>query len=145
MQVKFEYGHDPMIFWQELFLLKKCLVSALLRLIGFCFCFLFWFINSHTSNFSATGIWWLSHCWWHGCKFRPMLCAKGLWAGRDLYGATPTAIRGIGLYDLIGKTNTHVPQWHSNPRRKDHHIFAPDSLTTAPRGWLTYIRLKLHI
>jgi hypothetical protein len=41
----------------------------------------------------------------------------------------PTATRGFGLYGLIRKTGTHVSQWDSNPRRKDHQIFAPDALT----------------
>jgi hypothetical protein len=61
-----------------------------------------------------------------------MLGAQGLRAGRDLYRATPTATRDLGLYGLIQKTGTHVPQWDSDPRRKDHQIFAPDALTTAP-------------
>jgi hypothetical protein len=65
------------------------------------------------------------HYRWLGCKFRPMLGAQGLWAGRDLYRATPTATRNLGLYGLIRKTGTHVPQWGSNPRLKDHQIFEP--------------------
>jgi hypothetical protein len=76
------------------------------------------------------------HYRWQGCKFWPMLGAQGLWAGRDLYHATPTAKRDLGLYGLIRKTGTHVPQWDSNSRRKDHQIIAPDALTTAPRRWL---------
>jgi hypothetical protein len=81
------------------------------------------------------------HYRWQGCKFRPMLGAHGLWAGRDFYRATPTATRDLCLYSLIRKTGTHVPQWDSNPRRKDHPIFAPDALTTAPRKrlWLNVI------
>jgi hypothetical protein len=67
-----------------------------------------------------------------GCKFWPMLGAQGLWAGRDLYRATPTATRDLGFYGLLRKTGTHVPQWDSNSRRKDHQIIAPDALTTAP-------------
>jgi hypothetical protein len=55
-----------------------------------------------------------------GCKFWPMLGAQGLWAGRDLYRATPTATRDLGLYGLIRKTGTYIPQWDSNPQRKDH-------------------------
>jgi hypothetical protein len=44
------------------------------------------------------------HCRWQGCKFRPMLRTQGLWAGRDLYRATATATRDLGLYSLIRKT-----------------------------------------
>jgi hypothetical protein len=56
-----------------------------------------------------------------------MLGAQGLWAGRDLNRATPTTTRDLGLYGLIRKTGTHVPQWDSNPRRKDQSInFVPN-------------------
>jgi hypothetical protein len=61
-----------------------------------------------------------------------MLGAQGLSAGKDLYRATPTATRDLGLYGLIRKTVTYVPQWDSNPRRKVHQIIAPDALITAP-------------
>jgi hypothetical protein len=68
-----------------------------------------------------------------------MLGAQGLWAGRGLYRATPTVTRDLGLYGLIRKTGTLirktgtlVPQWDSNPRRKDYQIIAPDALNTAP-------------
>jgi hypothetical protein len=58
------------------------------------------------------------HYRWHGCKSRPMLGAQGLWAGRDLYRATPTATRDLGLYGLIRKTDTQVPQWDWNPNAR---------------------------
>jgi hypothetical protein len=74
------------------------------------------------------------HYRWQGCKFWPMLGTQGLWAGRDLYRATPTATRDLGLYSLIRKAGTYVPQWDSNPWCKDHQIIAPYALTTAPRG-----------
>ena len=38
-------------------------------------------------NFSL--IWRRHHCRCRAAKFRPMLGAQGLWAGRDLYRATP--------------------------------------------------------
>jgi hypothetical protein len=34
-------------------------------------------------------------------KFRPMLGAQGLWAGRDLYRATDTVTQGLDFSDLI--------------------------------------------
>ena len=51
---------------------------------------------------------------------------------------TPTATRDLSLYGLIRKTSIHIPQWGSNskPQLKDHQIFEPDTLTTAPRGRL---------
>jgi hypothetical protein len=79
------------------------------------------------------------HYRWLGCKFRPILGAQGPRAGRDLYRATPTATRDLGLYGLIRKTGTHVPQWGSNPQLKDHQIFEPDALTTAPRRRLNWV------
>jgi hypothetical protein len=39
-----------------------------------------------------------------GCKFRPMLGAQGLWAGRDLYRATPAVTRDLGFSGLIRRT-----------------------------------------
>jgi hypothetical protein len=40
-------------------------------------------------------IWRRHHCRWRAAKFRPMLGAQGLWAGRDLYSATPTVTRDL--------------------------------------------------
>jgi hypothetical protein len=79
------------------------------------------------------------HCRWQGCKFRPLFGAQGLWAGRGLYLATPTATRDLGLYSLIRKTGTSIPQWESNPRCKDHQIFVPDAVTTVPHGLLVAV------
>jgi hypothetical protein len=39
-----------------------------------------------------------------GCKFRPMLGSQGLWAGRDLYRATPAVTRDLGFTGLIQRT-----------------------------------------
>jgi hypothetical protein len=53
-------------------------------------------------NFSLT--WRRHHCRWRAPKFRPMLGAQGLWAGRDLYRATPAVKRDLGFSDLIQRT-----------------------------------------
>jgi hypothetical protein len=37
-------------------------------------------------------------------KFRPMLGAQGLWAGRDFYRATPAVKRDLGFSGLIRRT-----------------------------------------
>jgi hypothetical protein len=37
-------------------------------------------------------------------KFRPMLSAHGLWAGRDLYHATPAVTRDLGFSGFIRRT-----------------------------------------
>jgi hypothetical protein len=42
-----------------------------------------------------------------------------------VFCATPTAIWDLGLYNLIRRIGTHVPQWDSKRGRKDHQIFAP--------------------
>jgi hypothetical protein len=39
-----------------------------------------------------------------GWKFRPMLGAQGLWAGRDRYHATPAVTLGLGFFGLIRRT-----------------------------------------
>ena len=108
--------------------------TALIRLwIHYCFFMIVCFFIGTRANFQLFGG--CRHYRRQGYKFRPMLGAhEGLWSGRDLYRATPTATRDLGLYDLIWKTGTHVPQWDSNPRHKDDQIFVPDALTTAPRG-----------
>jgi hypothetical protein len=49
-------------------------------------------------------IWRRHHCRWKAAKFRPMLGAQGLWAGRDLYLATPAVTRDLGFSSLIRRT-----------------------------------------
>jgi hypothetical protein len=53
-------------------------------------------------NFSL--IWRRHHYRWRAAKFRPMLGAQGLWAGRDLYRATPTMTRDLGFFGLVRRT-----------------------------------------
>jgi hypothetical protein len=83
------------------------------------------------ANFQLSGG--CHHYRWQGCKFRPMLALRAFEQG----GVSPTATRDLRLYGLIRKTGTHVPQWDSNPRRKDHQIFGSDGITTAPRRRLS--------
>jgi hypothetical protein len=49
-------------------------------------------------------IWRRHHCRGRAAKFRPMLGAQGLWAGRDLYRATPAVTRDLGFCGLIRRT-----------------------------------------
>jgi hypothetical protein len=37
---------------------------------------------------------WCHHWLWRAAKVRPMLGTQGLWAGRDLYHATPAVLTG---------------------------------------------------
>jgi hypothetical protein len=53
-------------------------------------------------NFSL--IWRRHYCRWRAAKFRPLLGAQGLWAGRDLYRATPSLTRDLGFSGLIRRT-----------------------------------------
>jgi hypothetical protein len=64
-------------------------------LIIYCF-------TSRSRNFSL--IWRRHHCRWRAAKFRPMLGAQGLWAGRDLYCATPAVTRDLCFSGLIQRT-----------------------------------------
>jgi hypothetical protein len=51
-------------------------------------------------------------------KFRPMLGAQGIWAGRDLYRATPAVTRGLGFSSLIRRTAPFSRLlWHSRGYR----------------------------
>jgi hypothetical protein len=63
------------------------------------------------------------------CKIRPMLDAQGLWAGRDLYRATPTVTWDLGFFrshpkdrPIQSHLTTHKGVWmiYSNP---DPHGF----------------------
>ena len=49
-------------------------------------------------------IWRRHHYRWRTAKFRPMLGAQGLWAGRDLFRFTPAVTRGLGFSGLIRRT-----------------------------------------
>jgi hypothetical protein len=49
-------------------------------------------------------IWRRHHCRWRAAKFRPMLCSQGLWAGRDLFCATPAVTQDLGFSGLIRRT-----------------------------------------
>jgi hypothetical protein len=57
--------------------------------------------RAKSCNFGLSPFW--IRYW--AAKFRPMLSARGLWAGRDLYHATPTVTRSLwnilGHFDLI--------------------------------------------
>jgi hypothetical protein len=56
-------------------------------------------------------------------KFRTMLGAQGIWAGRDLYRATPAVTRDLGFSGLLGRIAPisrllrHMGMWRifSNP------------------------------
>jgi hypothetical protein len=63
-------------------------------------------------------IWRLHHCRWRAAKFRPILDAQGLIAGRDLYRATQAVTRGLRFSGLIRRAapiksplTTHEGMW----------------------------------
>jgi hypothetical protein len=49
-------------------------------------------------------VWRRHHCRWRDAKFSAILGAQGLWAGRDLYRATPAVTRDLGFSGLIRRT-----------------------------------------
>jgi hypothetical protein len=49
-------------------------------------------------------IWRRRHYWWRAAKFRLMVGAQGLWAGRDLYRTTPAVTQGFGFSSVIRRT-----------------------------------------
>ena len=59
-------------------------------------------IYGFTKNISL--IWRRHHYRWRDAKFRPMLGPQGLWAGKDLYHATPAVTRGLGFSSPVGRT-----------------------------------------
>jgi hypothetical protein len=61
-------------------------------------------IDYYVSLKDLSHIWRCQHCRWRVAKFRPMLDAQGLWAGTDLYRATPVVTRDLGFSGLILRT-----------------------------------------
>jgi hypothetical protein len=88
------------------------------------------FVYSRTSNFSA--IWRLSLLPVTGLQILVYARRSRPLSMEGSLCATPTATRNLGLYCLIQKTSTQVPQWDLNSWRKDNQIIAPNALTTAP-------------
>ena len=60
-----------------------------------------------------------------GGKIRPLLGSYGLWAGRDLYRATPALTRGLGFCGLVRRT---VPlPWLVQQERATADLLEPGS------------------
>jgi hypothetical protein len=57
--------------------------------------------------------WRRHHCRWRAAKFRPMLGALCLWAGRDLYRAIPAVTRDLGFSGLIRRTPHLVASYNT--------------------------------
>jgi hypothetical protein len=74
-------------------------------------------------------LWRRHHCRWRAAKFRPMLGAQGLWAGRDLYHATPAVTLDLGFSGLIRRT-THLVTPYDTWRDVED-LFSPRS----SQGW----------
>jgi hypothetical protein len=63
------------------------------------------FIYCFTSRSKKNSLIWRRHHYrWRAAKFRPMLGTQGLWAGRDLYRATPAVTWVLGISCLIQRT-----------------------------------------
>jgi hypothetical protein len=87
-------------------------------------------VYSHTSNCSA--IWWLSPLPVTGLPILAYTRRSGPLSREGSIFILPHLLRhGTGLYGLIRKTGTYVPQWDSNPPTQGS--IDPDALTTAPR------------
>ena len=90
--------------------IKLFAVSGVLEMFGSASDFLYYLIivtvdlRFYVSLKRFSLIWRRHHCRWRAAKFKPMLGARGLWAGRDLYRATPAVTRGLGFSGLIRRT-----------------------------------------
>jgi hypothetical protein len=62
------------------------------------------YLRFYVSLKNISLIWRHHHCRWRAARFRPMLGAQGLWAGRDLYRATPTVTPVFDFSGLIRRT-----------------------------------------
>jgi hypothetical protein len=104
-------------------------------------------------NFSL--IWRRHHCQWRAAKFWPMLGAsKGLWAGRDLYRATPAVTRDLDSPGLDHPkdrpiqspltTRKGVRRTYSNP---DPHRVKSGTLPRDQKirvSWADYINIPIY-
>jgi hypothetical protein len=70
---------------------------------------------------------WRHHYYrWRAAKFRPMFGAQGLWAGRDLYRATPAVTRDLGFSRSHPKDRPHsVASYETRGDMED--LFLPHS------------------
>jgi hypothetical protein len=75
-----------------------------LRFLGWNIDYLIDYLRFYVPLKNISLIWIRHHCRWRAAKFRPMLGAQGLWAGRDLYRATPAVTRDLGFSGLIRRT-----------------------------------------
>jgi hypothetical protein len=64
-------------------------------------------------------------------KFRPMLGAQGLWAGSDLYRATPTMTQGLGFFHIVQKHQIFCA----------FHYYLPRHSSIIRRIWLNFMAL----
>jgi hypothetical protein len=85
----------------------------------------YWLFYVQLKNISL--MWRCHHYRWRASKFRPMLCAHGLWAGRVLYRATSAVTRDLVFF---------------RSRPKDRPIYSP--LTTHKGMWKIYSNPDLH-
>ena len=69
-------------------------------------------------------IWRRHHYRWRAAKFRHILGAQGLWAGRGLYRVTPAVTRGLGFSGLIRRTAHSVASYDTLGDVED--LFWPD-------------------
>jgi hypothetical protein len=87
-------------------MIKEYTSLAVRRLFKSCCCFrgLIDYLLFYVPLKNISLIWRRHHCRWMAAKFRPMLGAQGLWAGRDLYRATPAVTRDLGFSGIIRRT-----------------------------------------
>jgi hypothetical protein len=99
----FELDLALYLYTLEFSLRKDDLYAVWLKLAcWFWFDWLFLLFYVPLKNISL--IWRRHHCRWRAAKFRPMLGAQGLWAGRDRFRATPAVTRGLSFSGLIRRT-----------------------------------------
>jgi hypothetical protein len=87
--------------------LKRAFVIYTILVMDFMICLnakIDWLINCllfYVPLKNISLVWRRHHYRWRAAKFRPVLGAQGLWAGSDLYRATPAMTRGLGFSGLI--------------------------------------------
>jgi hypothetical protein len=91
--------HFPKSIMGRQIMQELCLVDPIIDHI-----YMYHYLRFYVPLKNLSLLWRRHHCRWRAAKFRPMLGAQGLWAGRDLYRATPAVTRDLGFSGLIRRT-----------------------------------------
>jgi hypothetical protein len=92
-------------------------------------------LDKHESP--CTLIWRRHHFRWRAANIWPMLGSQDLWAGRDLYRATPAVTWGLGFSGLIRRITPFTP--HTTRKGMLRTYSNPDSRGAIKKSCVDWI------